>query len=222
MKPTLDLAPKVLGQVQRHRAGHSELDAHPAPPPTEARADVRAAAWKWRAGKPTARGCSPSIRRGVSKRPPRRAATSEPGHRGSTRCEGSRNDQGKLPLPGDSLRGRAGDVLRSLSLLDVPEGARRRIRDVRRRPRRGRSGSSTEKTWSSSTNPRPAAIARSVPSAGRTPRRNRPTTRWSSFPPDSSTMTRVVRPTIHMFVDSKAPWWEINDDLPKFKEYPTE
>ena len=31
-----------------------------------------------------------------------------------------------------------------------------------------------------------------------------------------------VRPTIHMFVDSKAPWWEINDDLPKFKEYPTE
>ena len=31
----------------------------------------------------------------------------------------------------------------------------------------------------------------------------------------------VARPTVHMFVDSKAPWWEINDALPKFKEYPT-
>ena len=31
----------------------------------------------------------------------------------------------------------------------------------------------------------------------------------------------VARPTLHMFVDSKAPWWEIDDELPKFKEYPT-
>ena len=30
-----------------------------------------------------------------------------------------------------------------------------------------------------------------------------------------------VRPTLHMFVDSKAPWWQIDDELPKFKEYPT-
>ena len=30
-----------------------------------------------------------------------------------------------------------------------------------------------------------------------------------------------ARPTLHMFVDSKAPWWDIDDDLPKFKEYPT-
>ena len=30
-----------------------------------------------------------------------------------------------------------------------------------------------------------------------------------------------ARPTLHMFVDSKAPWWNIADDLPKFKEYPT-
>ena len=30
-----------------------------------------------------------------------------------------------------------------------------------------------------------------------------------------------ARPTLHMFVDSKAPWWNISDDLPKFREYPT-
>ena len=30
-----------------------------------------------------------------------------------------------------------------------------------------------------------------------------------------------VRPTLHMFVDSKAPWWEIDDELPKYKDYPT-
>ena len=30
-----------------------------------------------------------------------------------------------------------------------------------------------------------------------------------------------TRPTLHMFVDSKAPWWDINDDLARYKEYPT-
>lgn len=30
-----------------------------------------------------------------------------------------------------------------------------------------------------------------------------------------------ARPSVHMFVDSKAPWWEINDALPQFKEYPS-
>ena len=31
----------------------------------------------------------------------------------------------------------------------------------------------------------------------------------------------AARPTLHMFVDSKATWWDINDELPRFKEYPT-
>jgi hypothetical protein len=30
-----------------------------------------------------------------------------------------------------------------------------------------------------------------------------------------------VRPTKHIFVGSKAPWFEITDDLPQFEEYPT-
>jgi len=29
-----------------------------------------------------------------------------------------------------------------------------------------------------------------------------------------------VRPSIHMFVGSKAPWYEITDKLPQFKEFP--
>lgn len=30
-----------------------------------------------------------------------------------------------------------------------------------------------------------------------------------------------IRPTKHMFVGSKAPWFDITDDLPQFDEYPT-
>jgi hypothetical protein len=30
-----------------------------------------------------------------------------------------------------------------------------------------------------------------------------------------------IRPTKHIFVGSKAPWFEITDDLPQFEEYPT-
>jgi hypothetical protein len=30
-----------------------------------------------------------------------------------------------------------------------------------------------------------------------------------------------IRPTKHMFVGSKAPWFEITDDLPQFEEYPS-
>lgn len=30
-----------------------------------------------------------------------------------------------------------------------------------------------------------------------------------------------IRPSKHMFVGSKAPWFEITDDLPQFDEYPT-
>jgi hypothetical protein len=30
-----------------------------------------------------------------------------------------------------------------------------------------------------------------------------------------------IRPTQHIFVGSKAPWFEITDDLPQFDEYPT-
>jgi hypothetical protein len=29
----------------------------------------------------------------------------------------------------------------------------------------------------------------------------------------------VVRPMLHMFVGSKAPWWEINDTLPKYEKW---
>ena len=31
----------------------------------------------------------------------------------------------------------------------------------------------------------------------------------------------TIRPTAHIFVGSKAPWFEITDDLPRFDEYPT-
>ncbi len=31
-----------------------------------------------------------------------------------------------------------------------------------------------------------------------------------------------IRPTAHIFVGSKAPWFEITDDLPQFDEFPTE
>jgi hypothetical protein len=31
-----------------------------------------------------------------------------------------------------------------------------------------------------------------------------------------------VRPTSHIFVGSKAPWFEITDDLPQFDDYPTQ
>jgi hypothetical protein len=30
-----------------------------------------------------------------------------------------------------------------------------------------------------------------------------------------------IRPTKHIFVGSKAPWFEITDDLPQFDEYPS-
>ena len=30
-----------------------------------------------------------------------------------------------------------------------------------------------------------------------------------------------IRPTSHIFVGSKAPWFEITDELPQFDEYPT-
>ena len=31
--------------------------------------------------------------------------------------------------------------------------------------------------------------------------------------------TPSIRPTAHIFVGSKAPWFEITDDLPQFEEY---
>jgi hypothetical protein len=30
-----------------------------------------------------------------------------------------------------------------------------------------------------------------------------------------------MRPQAHIFVGSKAPWYEITDDLPQYEEYPT-
>src|ERR671931_276110 len=32
----------------------------------------------------------------------------------------------------------------------------------------------------------------------------------------------AIRPTAHIFVGSKAPWFEITDDLPQFQEYATQ
>ena len=32
----------------------------------------------------------------------------------------------------------------------------------------------------------------------------------------------TIRPTNHIFVGSKAPWFEITDDLPQFQEYATQ
>ena len=34
--------------------------------------------------------------------------------------------------------------------------------------------------------------------------------------------TPSIRPTAHIFVGSKAPWFEICDALPQFEEFPTE
>jgi hypothetical protein len=31
----------------------------------------------------------------------------------------------------------------------------------------------------------------------------------------------AIRPTAHIFVGSKAPWFEITDDLPQFEEHAT-
>jgi hypothetical protein len=31
----------------------------------------------------------------------------------------------------------------------------------------------------------------------------------------------AIRPAAHIFVSSKAPWFEITDDLPQFEEYST-
>jgi hypothetical protein len=31
----------------------------------------------------------------------------------------------------------------------------------------------------------------------------------------------TIRPSGHIFVGSKAPWFEITDDLPQYEEYPT-
>lgn len=31
----------------------------------------------------------------------------------------------------------------------------------------------------------------------------------------------AIHPTKHIFVGSKAPWFEITDNLPQFEEYPT-
>jgi hypothetical protein len=31
-----------------------------------------------------------------------------------------------------------------------------------------------------------------------------------------------LQPTSHIFVGSKAPWFDITDDLPQYEEYPTE
>lgn len=33
--------------------------------------------------------------------------------------------------------------------------------------------------------------------------------------------TPSIRPSAHIFVGSKAPWYEITDDLPQFEEFPT-
>jgi hypothetical protein len=33
--------------------------------------------------------------------------------------------------------------------------------------------------------------------------------------------TPTIRPTCHIFVGSKAPWFTITDDLPQFQEFPT-
>ena len=33
--------------------------------------------------------------------------------------------------------------------------------------------------------------------------------------------TPGIRPSLHMFVGSKAPWFEITDDLPQFEELPS-
>ena len=42
----------------------------------------------------------------------------------------------------------------------------------------------------------------------------------SGFRMEHSIDEPALKPTAHMFVGSKAPWYEILDDLPQHDEYP--
>jgi hypothetical protein len=44
--------------------------------------------------------------------------------------------------------------------------------------------------------------------------------RWLRVPYGSLTDDSTLKPTAHMFVGSKARWYEILDDLPQHDEYP--
>ena len=33
--------------------------------------------------------------------------------------------------------------------------------------------------------------------------------------------TPSIRPTVHIWISQKAPWFEVTDDLPQFEEFPT-
>jgi hypothetical protein len=44
---------------------------------------------------------------------------------------------------------------------------------------------------------------------------------WMHVALGSLVDTPSVRPTAHIFVGSKAPWFEITDDLPQFDEHAT-
>lgn len=43
---------------------------------------------------------------------------------------------------------------------------------------------------------------------------------WAHVTLGSLADTPAIRPTAHIFVGSKAPWFEITDDLPQFAEFP--
>jgi hypothetical protein len=43
---------------------------------------------------------------------------------------------------------------------------------------------------------------------------------WLRVPYGSLIDAPALKPTAHMFVGSKAPWYEIHDDLPQYHEYP--
>jgi hypothetical protein len=101
----------------------------------------------------------------------------------------------------------------------VPKGARRRIRDVRRRPVEDfRFVAGADR--SSSTNRRLEVTGLLFDL--RIERAGEVLGQQDGLHPCGAFRRRSGRrPTLHMFVDSKAPWWEIDDELPKFKEYPT-
>lgn len=129
---------------------------------------------------------------------------------------GTRSDPGKLPVWGRAFPHRPGRADRELPLLEVPEGERsglRRGRDVASRDCHLLAGDGRVRGYESS----PGAQRRFCRVCG-----------WR-VPSPLSDGRRVfvpaglldddpgMRPACHEFVGSRAPWWEIADDLPQFE-----
>ena len=109
----------------------------------------------------------------------------------------------------------------ALSLLDVPQGARRGVRELVARRRRARSAGCAAPSGSAATSHRPercrhVLLALRLDAADRARAHGtRCSFRWGS-----STAIPKLGPLPHFFVGSKAPWYEIRDAAPQFDAFP--